>query len=131
MTNNTSEEIKLPKLDASGKEWTTWKLRLQLVVASRGLSGYLNGMKAKPIDPATGKSVGWMATTSDEIAAVEAYEKNLPTWFEKDLKVKHIIVGTIPNSLLIHLVNKDTSFEYYNTLKNLFKNRSLVISAEL
>ena len=38
MANNTSEDIKLLKLDASGKEWTTWKVRLQVVVASIGIA---------------------------------------------------------------------------------------------
>ena len=41
MTSITSEEVKLPKLDTSGKEWTTWKAQLQVIVASQGLSEYL------------------------------------------------------------------------------------------
>ena len=87
MTSTMSEEVKLPKLDASGKEWTTWKVRLQVVVASRGLSGYLDGTMTKPIDPAAGKSAGWTATTPDEVKAVAEYAKTLPTWVEKDAKV--------------------------------------------
>ena len=87
MANNTSEDIKLPKLDASGKEWTTWKVRLQVVVASRGLSRYLDGTMTKPIDPAAGKLARWTATTPDEVKAVAEYAKTLPTWVEKDAKV--------------------------------------------
>ena len=58
MTSTTSEEIKLPKLDASGKEWTTWKVQLQLAASSQGLAGYLNRSKVKPMDPAAGKLDG-------------------------------------------------------------------------
>ena len=77
MASTTSEEVKLPKLDTSGKDWTTWKVHLQLAAGSRGLGGYLNGSKTKPIDPATGKSVGWMAMTPDEIKLVEEYDKDI------------------------------------------------------
>ena len=99
MANNTSEDIKLLKLDVSGKEWTTWKVRLQVVVASRGLSGYLDGTMTKPIDPATGQSPGWTVTTPDEVKEVTEYVKNLAVWVEKDAKVWHIIANTLPNSL--------------------------------
>jgi len=87
MTSTTSEETKLPKLDMSGKEWTTWKVHLQLVAGSRGLAGYLDGSKAKPIDPVTGKSVGWTAMTPDEVKAVVEYKKDLAVWTEKDTKM--------------------------------------------
>ena len=81
MSTTTSEEIKLPKLDASGKEWTIWKARLHVVVASRGLSGYLNGTSSKPIDPAVGQPSGWTAKTPDEVKAVT---KKLSTFAHRD-----------------------------------------------
>ena len=101
MANNTSEDIKLPKLDMSSKEWTTWKVWLQVVVASQGLSGYLDGTMTKPIDPATGQSPGWVATTPDKVKKVTEYVKNLAVWVEKDTKVQHIIANTLPNTLFI------------------------------
>ena len=79
MTSTTSEEIKLPKLDASSKDWTTWKVRLQLATGSWGLGGYLDGSKKKPIDPATGHTAGWMAMSPTDIKLVEHYEKDLAT----------------------------------------------------
>ena len=126
-----SEDIKLLKLDMSGKEWTTWKVRLQVVVASRGLSGYLDGMMTKPIDPVAGKSARWTATTPDEVKAVAEYAKTLPTWVKKDAKVRHIIANTLPNSLFIRLANKKSTYEYFDTLSTLFKQRSVVVGAEL
>ena len=87
MTSTTSEEIKLPKLDASGKEWTTWKVQLQLAASSQGLAGYLNRSKVKPTDPAAGKLDGWMVTTTTEVKLIEDYTKDLATWTKKDMKV--------------------------------------------
>ena len=131
MANNTSEDIKLLKLDVSGKEWTTWKVRLQVVVTSRGLSGYLDGTMTKPIDPATGQSPGWTATTPDEVKEVTEYVKNLVVWIEKDAKVRHIIANTLPNSLFICITNKKSAHENFDTLSTLFEQRSVMVGAEL
>ena len=131
MASTTSEEVKLPKLDASGKDWTTWKVRLQLAAGSQGLGGYFDGSKMKPIDPATGKSVGWTVMTPDEIKLVEEYDKDIVAWTEKDTKVQHMIVNTLPNSLFVRLVDKDSVHKYFTTLHNLFEKRSLVVGAEM
>ena len=88
-------------------------------------------MMTKPIDPAAGKSAGWMATTPDEVKAVAEYAKTLPTWVKKDAKVRHIIANTLPNSLFIHLANKKSVYEYFDTLSTLFEQRSVVVGAEL
>ena len=34
MSATNTEEVKLSKLDAVGKEWITWKVRLQVAMAS-------------------------------------------------------------------------------------------------
>ena len=81
----------------------------------------------------TGQLARWTAFTPDEIKLVAEYEKDLAwaTWTEKDMKVQHMIANTLPNSLFIHLVNKDSAHEYYTTLCHLFKKHSLVVGAEL
>jgi len=131
MSTTTSEEIKLPKLDASGKEWAVWKVRLQVVVAGRGLSGYLNGTTPKPIDPAVRKLDGWTAKTVDEVKAVAEYTKDMTTWIEKDVKVQHIIATTLPNSLFIRLINKKSAFKYFTMLSTLFEQCSIIVGAEM
>lgn len=78
------EFLKVPKLEASGKNWPLWKKRLELSLAARGLSGYLDGKATQPVDPAVGKSAGWKPTTADEKKEVAQYEMDLATWIEKD-----------------------------------------------
>jgi len=131
-TNKLGDEfLKVPKLDASGKDWPSWKARLELSLVARGLSGYLNGMKPMPSDPAIGKSPAWIPTTPAEQKEVEDYEKDLAEWIEKDAVVRQQIAVTIPNSLFIHLISKSTAKEYYDVLKGQFEQRSLVVSVEL
>ena len=100
-------------------------------MASQGLSGYLDGTTTKPIDPAAGKSARWTATTPDEVKAVMEYAKTLPTWVEKDAKVRHIIANTLPNSLFIRLANKKSAYEYFDMLSTLFEQHSIVVGAEM
>jgi hypothetical protein len=60
---------KVPKLDASEKDWPLWKGRLELSLLAHGLLGHLIET-GKPINPADGKSPGWLPTTATDIAAV-------------------------------------------------------------
>ena len=85
----------------------------------------------KPIDPATGQSPGWMVTTPDEVKKVTEYVKNLVVWVEKGTKVQHIIINTLPNSLFIHITNKEGAHEYFNMLSTLFKQCSVMVGAQL
>ena len=121
------EFLKIPKLDASGKDWPLWKGRLELSLTARGLLGHLNGATPAPVDPAMQASEG-KSLTDDEILA---YKKSLLDWQEKDAIVRQQIAVVIPNSLFIKLLNKATAEEYYNTLKAQFEQCSLVVSIEL
>ena len=100
-------------------------------MASQELSGYLHGTIPKPIDPAVGQLSGWMAKTLDEVKAVAEYTKDLTVWTEKDAKVQHIITNTLPNSLFIRLINKNSTAEYFMTLSTLFKQHSIVVGTEM
>ena len=42
-----------------------------------------------------------------------------------------MITNTLPNSLFVCLVNKNSAREYFTTLCGLFEKRSLVVGAEM
>ena len=69
--------------------------------------------------------------TPDETKLVEEYDKDIVAWTKKDTKVRHMIANTLPNSLFVRLVGKDSAHEYFTTLCNLFEKRSLVVGAEM
>ncbi|KIK76840.1 hypothetical protein PAXRUDRAFT_168597 [Paxillus rubicundulus Ve08.2h10] len=94
---------KIPKLDASGKNWSSWKARLEVTLTGRKLLSYLHGMKPMPIDPTVGKLPAWVPTTPAEIAEVADYKKNLKGWTEKNALVQEQITTAIPDSLFICL----------------------------
>ncbi|KAF8833492.1 hypothetical protein BDN67DRAFT_916863 [Paxillus ammoniavirescens] len=122
--------LEVPKLDASGKDWFTWKNRLVVSLTARGLVGYLHGTEPLPISPAEGHSVAWIPTTTAEFEAVHDYDASTKKWVEEDAMVKQQIIVTIPNSLFVEIMSRSTSHEYYEALRNKFKNRSIVVAVE-
>lgn len=82
------------------------------------------------IDPATGQSPGWVPNTPTKIKAVTEYETAVAMWTEEDAIIKQQITITIPSSLYVELMSKDMSHKWYTTLKDKFKNWSLVIAQE-
>ena len=88
-------------------------------------------MIPKPIDPAVRQLSRWMVKILDEVKAVTEYSKDLTVWTKKDTKVQHIIANTLPNSLFIHLVNKNSAAKYFTTLSALFEQHSIVVGAEM
>ncbi|KAF8835203.1 hypothetical protein BDN67DRAFT_863623, partial [Paxillus ammoniavirescens] len=123
--------FKIPKLEASGRNWTMRKTRLKTSLKGRNLLGYLHGSKARPIDPAEGKPPAWIATTIAEMAEVTDYETDLAEWEQKDALVQDQIAATIPESLYIRLISKSASYKHYETLKYQFQECSLVVAVKL
>ncbi|KAF9225775.1 hypothetical protein BS17DRAFT_699126 [Gyrodon lividus] len=79
-----SNKFLIPKLDATGKNWTVWKFRVDMGLGAKGLKGHLYSTKWKPIDPASGHLLVWIPTTPAEIKAYEDYKKNLVEWDKND-----------------------------------------------
>ena len=122
--------LEVLKLDASGRQWPIWRRRLKVSLAAQGLIGYLHGTKLMPIDPVQGQSPVWIPTTTEEGGAVCEYEASRQKWVKEDALVKQQISVTLPDSLFIDIMSKDTSYECFEVLKNKFKNRSLVVAVE-
>ncbi|KAF8836633.1 hypothetical protein BDN67DRAFT_863544, partial [Paxillus ammoniavirescens] len=59
------------------------------------------------------------------------YDNDLEDWIQKDATVWDRIAATLPNSLFTCLFSKSTAYEYYETLKSQFQDRSLIVNVEL
>ncbi|KAG2739681.1 hypothetical protein P692DRAFT_20697094, partial [Suillus brevipes Sb2] len=121
---------RVPKLDASGKDWPLWKGRLELSLLARGLSGHLTGL-GMPINPAAGRAAGWSPTSPTELAEVQAYEVAIKKWNENDVIVRQQIAVLVPDTLFIQLLSLSSAKDFFDTLKNQFENRSLAVTVEL
>ena len=124
------DDLKIPKLDATGKNWPTWKTKLENALGAKRLKKYLHGMALVPTNPADRRSPVWIPTTAEEQQEVDDYKKASEDWDEKDSTVKHYISSSIPDSLYIHLNLKSTGAEYFAALHELFEDRSVAVSIE-
>ena len=122
------EFLKVPKLEANGKDWPIWKSHLELSVVARGLMGYLDGTMPMLVSIADGQSPGWTPTTAEQ-KLIDAHPKKLADWMECDAVVKQIAVAIL-NMLFMKVMRKTTAKEYYDILKVEFEGRLLVISVE-
>ena len=126
----TRDDLKIPKLDATGKNWPTWKTKLEHALGAKQLKKYLHGTVPTPMNPAYQHLPAWIPITVAELQEVADYEKACENWDEKDCAVKHYVSSSIPDSLYIHLTSKTTGTEYYQALCELFENWSIAISIE-
>ena len=124
------DDLKIPKLNATGKNWPTWKTKLENALGTKRLKKYLHGTVLVPTNPADGRSPAWIPTTAEEQQEVDDYKKASKDWDEKDSAVKHYISSSIPNSLYIHLNSKSTGAEYFAALCELFEDQSVAVSIE-
>ena len=124
------DDLKILKLDATGKNWPTWKTKLENALGTKRLKKYLHGTALVPTNPADGRSPAWIPTTAEEQQEVDDYKKASEDWDEKDSAVKHYISSSIPDSLYIHLNLKSTVAEYFAALHELFENQSVAVSIE-
>ncbi|KIJ11041.1 hypothetical protein PAXINDRAFT_39912, partial [Paxillus involutus ATCC 200175] len=106
----------IPKLDTTGKNWPTWKVKLKHALGVKRLKGYLNGTVLMPMHPAEQHSPAWIPTTTAEELEVADYERAFESWDKKDCMVKHYIGSSIPNTLFIHLHSKSTGAKYFEAL---------------
>ncbi|KAF9218412.1 hypothetical protein BS17DRAFT_575503 [Gyrodon lividus] len=131
MSSTTArDDLKIPKVDTTGKNWSTWKVKLEHALGMKRLKGYLNGMVLMLTHPAEQHLPAWIPTTIAEELEVADYERAFESWDEKDCMVKHYIGSSIPDTLFIHLHSKTMGIEYFEALCEQFKNRSIAISIE-
>ena len=126
----TRDDLKIPKLNTTRKNWPTWKTKLEHALGMKWLKKYLHGTVPTPMNPAYQYSPAWIPITAAELQEVADYEKACEDWDEKDGAVKHYISSSIPDSLYIHLTSKTMGAEYYQVFCKLFKNWSIAISVE-
>jgi hypothetical protein len=119
----TQDDLKIPKLDTTGKNWPTWKTKLEHTLGVKWLKRHLYGTALSSTDPVSKHSPAWTPATAAEEQEVEDYEKALEDWDVKDCAVKHYISSFIPDTLYIHLNLKTTGAEYLKVLHELFEDR--------
>jgi hypothetical protein len=91
----------LPNLEHRGSNWVVWKHRIQTLIEAKWLAHHLD--HSTPPPPKPGALVEG-ATGED----TKIYDKAVISWKEwrqADLEVRHYIISTIPDALVIKTLN--------------------------
>lgn len=88
--------------DAS--QWMAWRFQIRVILTAADAFGVVNGDDAMPTD-----------TSDDE------HENKLREWKKKDAKAQKIIVTSIGQKVMIHILNCTTSKQMWDKLKSIYE----------
>jgi hypothetical protein len=103
-----SEFLRLPKLEADGRNWVTYKDRLMITLELRGLQGHVTGATTKPTEEG----------------------RAMQRWLTEQSIIKFQYASTIADSLYLDIKGK-TVKEGFDKLVALFEKRSMMNAIEL
>ena len=93
------DDIKIAKL-VSNDGWTLWKFQMKVLLRASNLWEIVNGTTEKP----TGEAED--------------------SWMTKDAKAQKILVVSLGEEPLMHIINCDTSAEMYAALESVYEQKS-------
>lgn len=102
-------EIKIEKL-AGQEQWNLWKFQVKIILNASDLLKYVNG---EALYPVVGSSI-----KSENLAAAES------TWTRGDSRAQKIIVTTMANQPLLHIINCTTAREMWLKLETIYEAKS-------
>jgi hypothetical protein len=104
-TTVAASQTTFPKLASDGSNWIVWKTRIQILIGAKKLAHLLDEATVRPTKPEPLGDDATVVDTVDYEAALEEYQE----FNQSDAEVKHFIVSTIPDSLLIKTMNCTTA----------------------
>ena len=106
----------VPKLLATGLNWTAFSMHFEDAIRAKGLWGHFDGSISKPTvsSPAT----------ADEVTA-------LAQWDKDDLSAKALLTHRIPDSTLIRVHGKPLLKDRWDLIKNEYTSKGAFAQADL
>lgn len=121
--------LRIPKLDASGKNWVSFRDRFRIAADARGHLGHIDGSETEPRDPID--RTGTSPLTAAQAAQEAEWKRELKTWKQGEAIMKQQIVGSIPDSEFIKIRGQPTALGMWTALSNQFQNKSRMVSVDL
>ncbi|KIL66131.1 hypothetical protein M378DRAFT_58712, partial [Amanita muscaria Koide BX008] len=119
--NDTIKFIRLQKLKDDGTNWVTYRERVMNTLTHKGLHRHVTGTVRKPdtIIEDKGKfyKAGDKAKTKELTEAeIEANEKAMDEYVQKEASVREVIYETISQSMFLQIKNEPTAAKVYSKL---------------
>ena len=111
-TSIAASQTTFPKLSADGSNWIVWKTRIQILIGAKKLAHILDEKVTRPTKPEPLTDTPTAAQTTAYETALEKFQE----FDQADAEVKHFIVSTIPDSLLIKTINCVTASSLWKSI---------------
>lgn len=104
-----SDLVKIEKLQKN-EQWLLWKFQIKILLKASELWEVVNGSLPTPVQKP--------AQNAEEFAKV------LSSWKKLDTKAQKVIVTTIGQEPMLHIMSCDTAFDMWSTLESVFEQKS-------
>jgi len=111
-TSTAAHQTTLPKLASDGSNWIVWKTRIQILIGAKKLAHLLDDKITRPTKPEQPSGNPTAAETATYESALEKFQE----FDQSDAEVKHFIVSTIPDTLLIKTLNCATASSLWKAI---------------
>ena len=135
------EFFKVPKLNADGSNWVTFKDIFRWAIDTRGMLNQLENVVEEPTDPTklseeTPKSA--LADSQGGNTQVQSSELQYHNflirhsqWHTAKATIKQCIVSMVPDSVFNQIKTKKTAKGIWDALASIFQERSLMVAIDL
>ena len=111
-TSVAASQTTIQKLSADGSNWIVWKTCIQILIGAKKLAHLLDENVTCPTKPELLTGTPSAAETTTYKAALEKFQE----FDQSDAEVKHFIMLTIPDSLLIKTINCATASSLWKAI---------------
>jgi hypothetical protein len=134
LSSTNSALFNVPKLAEDGSNWITYKEQMLTAIGARGLMWYADGCAVRPslfkVHKKTKKLVKDDGTEPTE-AEVEALDKKLDEFYQKDSLVKQQVFSTITDRLLLHVQKLKVASQIWNEICDIHKDKTELVQIDL
>src|ERR1700753_3927659 len=123
---------KLPTCKSDGTNWVFYRSRFIFAMDAAGLDLHFEEQAGGTAKPPVAPTVTDPANpTSDETAAIEAYQQRHRIWKSEQAVIKQGIASTIPGSLFLKVKGEKTAKEMWDKVKAEFEKKSQMVTVDL
>lgn len=108
-----TEVIKIEKLQQQS-QWTAWRFTVRVTLVASEIFDVVNGAETKPEPAALSSSVEIIAST----------RKKILEWNKRDARAQKIIVSSIGEKPMLHILNCTTAKAMWDKLHSVFEQKN-------
>lgn len=113
-----SDSIKIEKLQEAS-QFAAWKFQVRVALMAKEIFNVVNGTEKKPAEPENAAS---------DTAAIN---KQIAEWTKKDARAQNIIVSSLGQSMILHVLTCTTACEMWTKLHTVFEQRNTMGKQQL